>query len=268
MNNTSPYPVIDIDAHPPLVPMHIDHVGTMDAERFFERLSCAGIGMVCGTPALPNDFFEIHGAMRAVSLRNEGALRLASEDPRYCPVLSVHPDCAAHSVEALEKYAALGVKMLEVEAAWLKHCGLDPILERAQSLGMTVIVQGETIAQARELAGRFSALRLLVGGLRSKGYMPAAAHELMRECPNVGIVLSGVIWGLNYGLHEWTERLGAERLFFATGYPLCNPAAKIAAVKWELRDQPNSVRERVLNQNARRLLDGEGNITEGGISWK
>ncbi len=258
MNNTYPYSMIDMDAHPPLVPMHVDHIGIMDAKSFFTRLFLAGIGGACGTPAVPTEFLEIHGAEQAVSLKNEGALRLAIEYPKYCPVLSVHPDCAAHSIEEMKRYAAQGVKMLEIEAAWRKHPELNCILECAQALGMTAVLQGETPDQAQDLAGRFSSLRLLVGGLRSKGYMPAVAYELMQECPNVYINLSGVIWGLNYGLHEWTQRLGAERLFFGTGYPFCNPAAKAAAVRWELRDQPPCVTKLVLSENARRLLGAEG----------
>ena len=179
-------------------------------------------------------------------------------------MLSVHPDCAEFSVGQLKKYRAEGVNLLEIEAQWLNRAELAPILECAQSLGMTAVLQGETMAQARETAKRFPALGLLVGARRSKSYLPADAHKLMQECPNVGIILSGVIWLLNYGLHEWTQRLGEEKLFFGTGYPLCNPAAKRAAVQWELRDQPSTVAERLLSKNARCLLDKEYSGAEGG----
>ena len=84
--------------------------------------------------------------------------------------------------------------------------------------------------------------------------------RLMQLHPNLSINLSGAVWTYNYALHEWAQRFGADRIFFGSGYPFCNPAGKLAAVRWELRDQPDSVCERILCRNALSLLGAEGRL--------
>ena len=88
--------------------------------------------------------------------------------------------------------------------------------------------------------------------------MPERAYHLLEKHPNLMINLSGVIWGCNYALHEWCARLGSGRLLFGSGYPFSNPAGKLAAIRWELRDQPASVHEQIFSKNALLLAGAEG----------
>ena len=75
-----------------------------------------------------------------------------------------------------------------------------------------------------------------------------------------------VMW--NYILHEMVGRCPAERLLFGTRFPHINVASRKASVEWELRDQPEGVKEAVFSGNALRLLrkrlpgEQEGQIHE------
>ena len=263
MNQAFSFPVVDIDAHPPFAPLPVDYIGELDMETFFARLSLAGIAVACGKLLPSTGFFESHGCEESVALLNAAALNLAKSNPRYLPSLWIHPDCPDFSIAQLEEYSAAGVRLFEIDAEWLSRPGLTPILSAAHSLGLTAVLHGEKIAQADELAAQFPSLRMLVGGLGSIGYMPAAAHTLLMKHANLSLNLSAAIWGGNYVLHEWTDRLGAERLCFGSGYPFSNPAGKLSALRWELRDQPDSVRELILSKNVLRLVGAKG-----GLSWK
>ena len=55
-------------------------------------------------------------------------------------------------------------------------------------------------------------------------------------------------------LHEWCKQLDTERLLFGSGYPDCNPATKVAAAKWELRDQSDVVKQKIFCENAAKLF--------------
>ncbi len=253
-------PVVDIDAHPPFSPMSVDHIGFLDTATFFTRLSRAGIDIACGSLTPPPDFFKTHAPEEAISLLNRGAMTLSAAEARYLPALRIHPDFPDFSLSQLEEYASLGVRMIDIDGQHLPHPSMKTILARAQSLSMTVALYGENIAQAEELAAQFPDLRILMGGFGSLRYLPERAFRVMQAHSNLSLNLSGTVWTYNYVLHEWTQRFGADRLFFGSGYPFCNPAGKLAAVRWELRDQPDSVRERILYKNALDLLDAEGRL--------
>lgn len=253
-----PFPIVDIDAHLPFLPMQIDHIGELNETLFFDRLTRAGIDIACGILTPPPGFFETHHPCEAIDLLNGAAFSLAQSNSRYLPALCIHPACPDFSIAQLEKYALLGARMIGIDADLLVHPALPPILARAQSLNMTVTLHGEGISQAAELAALFPSLRILIGGLGSTRYMPARAFELMQAHKNLMLNLSGVIWGGNYVLHEWCSRFSADRLFFGTGYPHSNPAGRLAALFWELRDQPASVHEKIFSKNALKLTGAEG----------
>lgn len=253
-----PFPVVDTDAHPPLSACPIEHTGELDEALFFSRLTRAGIDIACGRLLPPPGFFETHEPAEAIGLLNSAAFALSQREPRYLPALWIHPACPDFSVSQLAKYAPLGVRMIGADGGRSDHPAFLHILSHAQEFGMTVALHGESISQIDALAARFPGLRLLIGGLGSTGYMPARAFELMKQHKNLLLNLSGVIWGCNYALHEWCSRLGPDRLFFGSGYPFSNPAGRLAALRWELRDQPASVHEKIFSQNALRLTGAEG----------
>ena len=252
------FPVVDIDAHPPLSPQPVNHIGELDETLFFSRLTHAGIDIACGRLLPPPGFFETHEPDEAIDLLNSAAFALAQREPRYLPALWIHPAYPDFSVAQLAKYAPLGVRIIGADGDRPDHPAFLHILSYVQEFGMTVALHGENISQIDALAARFPNLRLLIGGLGSTGYMPARAFDLMQAHKNLMLNLSGVIWGCNYALHEWCSRLGADRLFFGSAYPFSNPAGKLAALFWELRDQPASVHEQIFSQNALRLTGAEG----------
>ncbi|MBQ8509454.1 MAG: amidohydrolase family protein [Clostridia bacterium] len=222
--------IIDIDAHPPVDAASFAH--------FFDRLNDAGIGLACGTlyaASAPDG-----GMARRL---NEASLALAKREPRYIPALWGHPDCADQVEQA---------RMIEIDGAWLD--GAAEVLAAAQERGLPVSLRGESPAAAIMLAERYPSLKLICGGFFSRGFMPAQAAEVLAACPNVYLNLSGGIWIGNYVLHEWSRKLHIDRLLFGTGCPDGNPAAKLAAMKWELRDADEEVHSGIYRENARKLL--------------
>lgn len=76
--------------------------------------------------------------------------------------------------------------------------------------------------------------------------------NIMKECENVYLDLSGT--GLfRYGMLKFlVDSVGAERIVFGTDYPICNPGMYINAVLFEKIS--DSEKELILSGNAKRLL--------------
>ena len=77
--------------------------------------------------------------------------------------------------------------------------------------------------------------------------------DVMLECDNVYLDLSGT--GLfRYGMLKYlVERVGAERILFGSDYPICNPNMYIHAVEFEKIS--DSDKELIFSQNAKMLLN-------------
>lgn len=248
--------IIDMDAHPPFDTANIDYIGEIDRTEFFARLERAGISKACGTLLPPPGFFTKHTVAEAVEILNEKTMELALSEARYIPVLWVHPDCADVSLKKLEQYIPVGARIIEVDADWLERMEMHRIFEYAQEQHVAVSLIGGTFEQVITLTSKFPRLKVLVGGVSDQIFAPPCAKEIMEICPEVYIKLSRIMWTWNYVMHEWSKCLDKERLLFGTGYPDCNPAAKLGAFEWELRDWSETERELIFCENALRITTG------------
>jgi len=248
--------IIDMDAHPPFDTTSIDYIGELNQTKFFDRLERAGIDMVCGTLIPPVGFFENYAIAEVIQQLNKRTMEMALSEPRYIPVLWVHPDCVETSLLQLEKYVSMGAQIIEIDAAWLEREEMHHILSTANEQNVMVSLRGGTPDQIIALKEKFPLLKILVGGISDRVFTPECAKKILTTCSQVYLRLSGTFWSWNYVLHEWSKSMDKERLLFGTGYPYCNPATKLAAILWELRDQSNEEKELIFSKNVMKMSIG------------
>ena len=249
--------VFDVDAHPPLEDMELQYLGVMSAEAFLRRLTRAGVDVACGTPLLresvpdgdPDRLMEI----------NERALKLAgASEGRYRMAVWVHPACADSCAEMIARFAGEGALTAgDIRPEWIEEDspGLRVIMNAARDCGLPVNALARGAEQAEKLARRYPDVRLMIGG-GSAGIAPLDAVRLLGQYPNLYLHLSSPGMTANYVLHSLLRRLPEKRLLFGTNYPFCNPAAKRAAIGWELRDAADETRAAIMGGNALEMAAG------------
>lgn len=259
--------IIDTDAHPPCGEAEVDHLGRLSPHRFFERLQRAGIDTAVGTLPLPSSLCTTAStAEDTLRTVNDAALSLAKIYPRnYLPGIHIHPAHPTLSCREIEIYSNAGVRMIgEIRAEWLDcppdQSPLTDIFSCAEQYGMTVSVHSAAPERLGQWAKRFPGLNFMYGS-RQCNISLAASADLLQKHTNLYLRLSQNIFLANYYLHTYVEKLPTSQLLFASGYPFCNPAARIAAVQWELRDQSEAKRQRIFRENAINCLDNRHDDT-------
>ena len=175
---------------------------------------------------------------------NEAAELLAQREDSYVLSLWGHPVC----IDQLSR-----AKMLEIHPSWVNEAG--EVLAFAEAHNIPVCFRGKLDA-CISLAKAYPGVRFLMGELFYPTCMPREICALTEECANVLVNLSSPLWSGNYVMHEWGTRIPVEKLLFGSAFPTANPAAKIGAFRWELRDRNESVSERIFYQNAAQLFEG------------
>ena len=175
---------------------------------------------------------------------NEAAELLAQREDGYVLSLWGHPTC----IDQLSR-----AKMLEIHPSWVNEAG--EVLAFAEAHNIPVCFRGKLDA-CISLAKAYPGVRFLMGELFYPTCMPREICALTEECTNVLVNLSSPIWSGNYVMHEWGTRIPVEKLLFGSAFPTANPAAKIGAFRWELRDMSVATCERFFYQNAAQLFEG------------
>ena len=249
--------IVDVDAHPPLEDMELDYLGVMSAEAFLKRLARAGVDAACGTPLLREGVPD-GDPLRLMQI-NQRALELAkASEGRYRMAVWVHPACPDRCAEMIARFAGEGALMAgDIQPEWIEEDspGLRVIMNAARDSALPVNARVRGAEQAEALARRYPDVRLLIGG-GAAGVAPLDAAELLARHPNLYLHLSSPGMTTNYVLHSLLRRLPEKRLLFGTNYPFCNPAAKRAAVEWELRDAPPETRAAIMGGNALDMASG------------
>ena len=251
--------IIDTDAHPPFGSVEAEHIGILTSALFFERLQKAGIECAAGTLLLPPDLSLSEDTLCRV---NDAALALADTYPdRYVPGIHVCPTLPTVSCREIEQYNKAGVRILgEIQPEWLENeqyqKPLHEIFSCAEQYGMTVSMHPQSPDQLRMWAEKYPSLRFMYGDRQCRTITPGQSVTLLREHPNLFLRLSQDIFLGNYYLHTYIDRFPTEQLLFGSGYPMCNPAARTAACRWELRDQPEEIKRMLFHENAARCLAG------------
>ena len=220
----------DIDAHPP----------TEKNMRpgFFQKVSELGVSHICGTFAVKEPPDE-----KTAALLNKAAKRLSVTEARYLPAFWGFPGLLEKSGTA---------KMLYVDAGMGQ--GRDEVLRYAEQSKKPVFLCHETPESTREILEKFPKASVIAGGQGASGFEPLQTVSMLNAFPNFYLNLSAGIWTVNYVLHELIKKMPVRQLLFGSGFPYTNPASRLAAVKWELRDTDVSSCEHVFYQNARALL--------------
>lgn len=175
---------------------------------------------------------------------NEAAELLAQREKGYILSMWGHPAC----IDQLSR-----AKMLEIHPSWVNESA--EVLAFAAAHKIPVCFRGKLDA-CISLAKAYPDARFLMGELSYPTCMPREICALTEDCTNVLINLSSPIWSGNYVMHEWITRIPVEKLLFGSAFPAANPAAKISAFRWELRDMKESTCERIFYQNAVQLFEG------------
>jgi len=249
-----------MDAHPPLGTVSIDHLGIVTPARFFERMQKAGITTAAALPYLP-DYPNTEHALQSA---NESSAALAQTYPdAYLPGIFVHPAYPACSCRELECCGKNGVRLLgEIQPHWLGDSAyanaLAEIFSCAEQYRMVVSMHPENREQLCLWASRFPKLQFLYGDRQCRSITPAMSADLLQTYPNLYLRLSQDIFLGNYYLHTFVSQFPKNQILFGSGYPHSNPAARVAACIWELRDQDEDVRQQVFTRNAEALICNKG----------
>jgi predicted TIM-barrel fold metal-dependent hydrolase len=115
---------------------------------------------------------------------------------------------------------------------------VDPIVEVARRRGVPVIVAAgypwlSEGLQVGELASRFPDVRFVAtngGQINISGLGQTDVELALTACPNLSVQTAGVY--REDFLENVVERFGAERLLFASGYPLLEPRLEILRGRW------------------------------------
>ena len=240
--------IIDMDAHPPMGEVDVSYVGKMDSARFFHRLMSIGIDKACGTLTVSDEFFTKYSEAEAASRINHAAMELAVRNDKYIPSIRLYNGM---ETEKLEAYFSLGAVTAEADAKTIDIN--SEILECAQNLGVFIKLRNENPDFINALAEKYPALKVSAFGRTGKYTVPASIYEIIKKRPNVYINMSGAVWTFNYVVHEWAEKM-QDNMLFGTAYPNTASAAKLAAVKWELRDCAESIQTKVFAGNASKFI--------------
>ena len=228
-----------------------------DPDEFMSDIVGAGITRFCGSvidcSADASDFAPYRQMNRhALALREryKGA---------YIPGIHIHPAFPRESCEELEEMHRQGVRLIGElvpyihgwDGTRLAAPGTMEIFDLAQQLGMVVSFHPTNDEDMERVVSAFPHLTFVAAHPGEKE--AADAHiGRMKKYPNLHLDLSGT------GLFRYTlvryliDQVGADRILFATDYPICNPAMYLHAVLYE--KLTGEELDKVLYRNAERLL--------------
>lgn len=137
---------------------------------------------------------------------------------------------------------------------------VDPVMEVARERGAPVIVAAgypwlSEGLQVGELARRFRDVPIIAtngGQINISGLGQTDVELALADNGNLLIQTAGVY--REDFLEGVVARFGAERVVFASAFPLMDPRLEIRRVQWAHVDE--SAKERILGGNLASLLDG------------
>ena len=190
-------------------------------------------------------------------ISNDTALALrAKYGEKYIPGFMVHPNFPEESVEELRRAKENGVKLIgelvPYAYKWQYNSyGFDEILDYTDNHDFIYSMHTTDIDVMRNIAKKHRNTQFVFA---HPGEQPQLLRhiEVMQECDNVYLDISGT--GLfRYGmLKHLVTKVGAERILFGSDYPICNPGMYIAGVEFEKISDRD--KELIFAKNAKRLL--------------
>jgi len=215
----------------------------------------------CGSVICFKDREGHENQWQTVKQSNDLALELAKKyDGRYIPGFHVHPSYVRESCEEVERMGKLGIKLLGELVPYIHGWPaqdyttkeLDEILDVAASYNMVVSFHSST-SKFADMIKKHPDITFV--GAHPDEYNEYMFHlELLKECDNYYLDLSG--YGvfrqnmLRYGI----DKVGVEKFIFGSDYPTCSLPMYIGAVLLDT-GITDTEKEYIFLKNAKRLLN-------------
>lgn len=262
--------IIDFHTHPIYITNTNKKLGIdFSGDCFVDTLKRAGINMACGSAIdLPlmsgnKDYAE------TVRILNERIFALAKRFPDFIiPGIHVQHNAVSESVSEIEKYSALGLKLvgelvpnflggriltepLAYGAASFLERGFMEIFKVCEERELTLSIHTSTAEECAELASEFKHLNIVMAHAGPydtfvKRIAVASKYDnLYFDISGSGTLAAGVL--------EYAYRnLGREKILFGTDFPGYEPGAFVGIV--ESANIPDDSKEYIFHKNAERLL--------------
>lgn len=206
--------------------------------------------------------------------RNDAVLAAADESGGFLvPVVSVHPHDGAAALTELDRVAGLGARVVKLHPNTQSFDVADDevaaVARRAGERGMAVLFDAYSPFDANQV-GKFLTLaiaaaqtKLILAHFNGPRFAELLAFEVVARYPwwpgNVYHDLSATAELLADGPYaehlRWVVRkVGVDRVLYGSDWPLCDPAAALAAVR-SLGFTAEEERQ-ILHDTAAALLDG------------
>ena len=256
--------IIDFHTHPYLSSENdiCQHTEFCDRspETTLKVMEKLGVKTFCGSVISVAPLKENETRWDRIKKLNEEALELRRLfNRKYIPGFHVHPDYIEESVKEIDKFAALGLKLIgelvPYMDGWEKYDNpaLNEIADYAATKNM--IISLHTMPDEDDL-DRFVAAHkniTIVAAHPGEKRIALRHIERLKKYDNYYLDLSGT--GLfRYGLlRRLIDEGGAEKILYGSDYPTCNPSTFIGGV---LLDDliTDKEREAILYKNAQRIL--------------
>ena len=204
-------------------------------------------------------------ANRAAQVESANAFVGGLDRDRFIPFGTIHPDLdPEENVASLQRHAIRGVKLHPLFQSYaLDDARLWAVLEAMEDRWPAIVHVGAggasvhggscTPAMLRAVARRFPNLRLIACHFGGYRMLDEAEHHVIGAPVHVD-----TSWPPSAGaigaerLRELIDRHGADRVIFATDWPMADPAAELAVIRG--LGLPDAQLAGILGGNLSRLL--------------
>ena len=230
----------------------------LDKEKNYRLLRNLGVTKICGCVLTFDPLAEGETLWDRTLLLNRKALQLKAEyGDFYVPGFHIHPSYVRESCEEIEKMSRLGINLMgELVPRRMGYGyddrGLDEIFDCAAAHGTVVSFHTQDDDLLDEMVKRHPKTTFVAAHPLE---LPVLLRHIdrMKKNENAYLDLSGTGMFRFGMLRRLIDEVGAERILFATDYPICSPAMYVGSI---LLDETLSEREKewIFASNAKRLL--------------
>lgn len=255
------FEIIDFHCHPFLynserMDAYVDNVN-MATEDFFYHMKESGVSVCCGSVIgrKTNHFDDIH-------LLNIHALELRNRyRDRYIPGFHIHPDFLEESVReidfAIENNVRLIGELVPYHHGWGDYSSVNfmEIMDYVNGRNLIVNTHISSVTDLEQMEKPISAYKDISFVLAHPGYRDRLNKhiEVLNKYENTYLDLSGSGIELYGALKKLVDATDYRRLLFGTDFPVTSVKTCISTVLSE--KIPDSVKEHILNINAKRILN-------------
>lgn len=216
-------------------------------EHLVRALDDASIDRAIVCPCQPRDH-RLNKANDLVAAAVNGA------SPRLVGLTRIDPLQGENAVIEVSRSVARGLKGIFLhpweDSFSLNGAEVEAVVGAAADLELPVVIAAgypwvSEAQQICQLAGKFSSVTFVAtngGQINISGLGQLDAESLVRRCPNVVLLTNGVY--RNDFIEGIIESFGAQRIAFASSYPLMNMGYERRRVDWV--DVPGESRAAVL----------------------